>query len=444
MPEINSLLDAELTIDYRKNIFYMLIIGLVAGLIAGLYPSIYLASFHPIKVFASNTSRGNKSVGIIRRILVVVQYVFTIILLIATIVILYQLHYINKKELGFNKEHILRVRTGESPSISKEFYFRSKLQNLSGIENVSLSNSTPGGITITENVKPDGYEDFIPINSFVVDENYIPGYNIQILAGKNFQADQSNDSTELIINESAMKQIGWTIDSTINRKMEFLARDNTIIQGKVICVINDYNYSSLHQKVEPLVIMKLHPHTRNNLQRVIFSVKVQPESAKNSIAAIEDLYNVDYSTNPFEYSWVNNDIERLYEDEARLKTIIWYFTFLIIAIACLGLYGLSSFTTEKRFKEIGIRKTFGEPLMSIVVRLSKEIVFLILIANIIAIPLGWYVMKKWLENFAYQVRIEWWIFALAALVSLFIALLTISYRSFSAASRNPVDALNYE
>lgn len=445
LPEFRRILDIDIRIDYWSNILLIILLGFLVGIIAGTYPAFYLSSFRPLKVLMSNTSVGNKSVGIIRKILVVVQNVFTVVLLFATIVIISQMYFIKNKDLGFNKNLVLRFKVNRSDDYQKEKTFKRELYNLSGIKQVSTSNSTPGFITYTENIQVEGAEDFSPINALCVDEDFLSLYNIELKKGEGFIKEKQFDSTEVIINESAMKLFGWSEDSVLDMKFYYnVGMGKEIIHGKIAGVIRDYHYGSLHKEVEPLLITKMHQAVNNVYGMTFFSVKLASEDYKNTLNLIEEKFNLHYPESIFESVMVKDKIAEQYQSESRLQTIIWYFTALIVIIASLGLYGLSSFNTERRYKEIGIRKTFGESAKSIVFRLSREIIILILLANVIALPIGWYVMKMWLQNFAYQVDIVWWIYALSIVVSLLIAMITIIYHSYRAATKNPVDALKYE
>ena len=423
----------------RENI--ALIIGFVVlstltGVFSGIYPVLILSSYKPV---TTNTSENVKTRRIFfRNALVVFQFIISTGLIISFLLVSKQLNYINSKELGIDKENIIVIPT--TPRlIEKLDVFKQQLSQNPNILTVSASKRVPSDGLMDSNsaniisdgsVTPLGFR----LANVRIDRDFIPAYKITIVAGRNFNENISNDFG-YIINESAATKIGWkSPEEAIGRIIEYGGR-----KGNVIGVVKDFHYESLHNQISP-IIMYYDPSTFNNI-----SIRVTSAERGKTLTFIEKIwqaYNVtDY---PFTYDYLTDRFNRLYKSEGNMRTIFSYFMIVAISIAILGMVGLSVFLIEHRTKEIGIRKINGASVSEVMRMLNNNFVKWVVIAFVIAVPIAYYAMHKWLKNFAYKTELSWWIFALAGIIALVIALLTVSWQSCRAATRNPVEALRYE
>jgi putative ABC transport system permease protein len=431
--------DNPLEFKIRENI--ALIIGFVVlstltGVLSGIYPVLILSSYKPV---TTNTSENVKTRRIFfRNALVVFQFIVSTGLIISFLLVSKQLNYINSKELGIDKENIIVIPT--TPRlIEKLDVFKQQLSQNPNILTVSASKRVPSDGLMDSNganiisdgsVTPLGFR----LANVRIDRDFIPAYKITIVAGRNFNENISNDFG-YIINESAATKIGWkSPEEAIGRIIEYGGR-----KGNVIGVVKDFHYESLHNQISP-IIMYYDPSTFNNI-----SIRVTLAERGKTLIFIEKIwqaYNVtDY---PFTYDYLTDRFNRLYKSEGNMRTIFSYFMIVAISIAILGMVGLSMFLIEHRTKEIGIRKINGASVSEVMRMLNNNFVKWVVIAFVIAVPIAYYAMHKWLKNFAYKTELSWWIFALAGIIALVIALLTVSWQSWRAATRNPIETLRYE
>jgi len=427
--------------DVQLNMFagYKFILGVVAlvliiGVLGGAYPAFYLSSFNPLNILKDNRiKRGSKSVFSLKKTLVVAQFVITSSLIAMTIIMVSQLGYIKNKNLGYDKEQVLIVPMRDYKAIDNFILLKSRLKQYNTVKGAALASGMPVEIGSRWGFHYEGRneEKGLMMPCITIDSDYLKTLGIKLIAGRNVSEKAPEESDEFIINEAAAKFMG--LKDPVGKKMWF---DKTK-KGEIVGVVKDFNFASLHNNIEPLV-MFLH----GNSLRYMF-VKSVP-SQGNIIDLIKKEFTAVIPDKPFEYIFLDEKLAMLYEKEEKLSMLIEVFSTLSIIIASVGMLGLIMFSIENRRKEIGIRKVIGAKVSNILYMISSEYLILILAANLIAVPITYYFMKKWLEDFAYKTDISWWIFLLAMAVSFIVAMLAISWQTIKAASANPVDSIRYE
>lgn len=416
----------------------VLLFVLVLGTAAGLYPAIIVSSINVVKVFASKSSTSSGHSPFFRRMLITIQFVVSITLITGTIIFSSQLNFIQKKDLGFNKEQILVVPFSSyyNEVIKNYDALRNSLLLNPGISNVTMSGDIPGNM----NTSLSYYAEGMPINSsdaitaMIVEPDFIKTYNMKIVAGRDFSRESQSDyENAMIINESAVKTIGWsTPEEAIGKRFDMIKN------GKIIGVVKDFNFYSLHKTIEPVAI------TYWSDWFGLISIKINTDNLSETIAGIKDVWTELFAGRPFNYSFFDQDFDKQYEADQKFQQIFLLFALLTILIACLGIFGLVSFSAERRTKEIGIRKVLGAGESGLVFLLAKEFIFLVVIANLIAIPISYMISSNWLNNFAYRVSVGWDAFALAGIISLMISLLTAGFQAYNSTRKNPADILRSE
>jgi len=442
LPFFNKIIGRTLSLDFFDNwllSFGLIGIALIVGFISGSYPAFYLSSFQPVAVLNKPT-QAQSSNPTIRKILVVFQFVISIILIIGTFVIYRQMHYMRNTDLGYNHEQIVvtRLLRMDKETLDKYHTFKNELLNNANILSASISRDIPSfssSSTVILGWEGSNEDDRAYVNINRIDHNFLDTYQIQLLEGLNFSSGESSDSiVHCIINETAVKQFGW--DNAIGKRLG----GNLYVKG----VVKDFHYASLRFSINPLVLFPLDEPNPARRTRDNLSIRIAPHNIDETLAFIKNKFQALFPTDVFEYRFFDEDFDWMYRQEIREAKTIGYFSVLAIFIACLGLFGLASFMAEQRTKEIGIRRTLGATIPGIMLLLSKEFTKLIIIANIIALPAGYFIMKNWLQNFAYRTNMEFLIFILSGILALVIALLTVSYQSIKAALTNPVESLRYE
>lgn len=431
-PEFNTIIGEKLNIGYLEHpvIFLYLFAGAVlVGTIAGLYPAFYLTAFKPIQVLKGQVVRGGRGI-LLRRILIVLQFVISIVLIIGTLVVRQQLDYLRKKDLGFDSEHILFVDVNRDIKGNKQAFREILLQN-PNIKNITFSTFKPGdmgGETYRRNINGEDYQFYYTMT----DPEFIDVFDLEIVEGRNFHRNsQADHDRAILLNETAVEFFG--LEEPVGTQFYLF---DTI--GTVVGVVKDYHFRSLHNSIEPLSILCI-PDWMRDCQ-----IRIEGRNIPETISYIEKIFYEYAPDFTFDYNFMDSAFDDLYKSEEKFGKIFTYFALLAIIIACLGLYGLVSQTAVQRTREICIRKVNGASTSGIVFMLVKELSIWVLIAFIIACPVAWFTMDKWLENFAFQTNIGWWLFLISGVIAFAIAILTMSYKAIRAATMNPGDGLRYE
>ena len=436
---LHQIFNENLSFSISNNLDLVIVFILLTisiGVISGLYPAIFSLSGNTSTVSTLNSPTSGKMN--FRNVLVVFQFFVSITLIMSFMAVNKQLNYIHTKDLGLNKENVITLNA--SPLLFEKLdVFRQELLLNPTIVSVSASKRIPSqGLVdsneakVTQNgkIEPLGFR----VANVRVDSYFLPTYEIKLIAGNNIN-DQKKEEAEYLVNRSAVEKIGWgSPENAIGQFMEYGGK-----KGKIVGVVGDFHYETLHNPVSP-IIMYNDPSSYDHI-----SVRILPSNLKSTISYIEEnwqKYNT--SGSPFSYQFIDERFAQLYHAEEYTRTIFSYFMILAISIAILGLFGLSLFVMERRTKEIGVRKVSGANVAEVMVMLNRDFVKWVVIAFVIATPVAWFAMNKWLESFAYKTEMSWWIFALAGVLALAIALLTVSWQSWRAATRNPVEALRYE
>jgi len=438
LPILNHLSAKSLSVPYTSAqfIFTLLAIVIATSIISGIYPALFVSGFQPIKVLKGKFVSSPQSTNI-RKALVVFQFVLSILVIIGTITISNQLKYVQSVNLGYDKEHVICAQI--KGDISKNFEaFKNEILQRGSILSVSRSsNMEEDGISSTEGVKWPGKQEKFKTWVLYVDDEFDETYGIKMNDGRFYSRDFASDITSgFVINQTAANEMGF--ENPIGQELKVYGR-----KGTIIGVTNDFHFSSLHNKIEPLIFFIPNPKKATRSYQAL-SMRIKPNSMPHSLEYIEKTWKSYFPDENFNYYFIDDRLEANYLSEARMGKLFKYFSFLVIFIACLGLYGLTAFTIEQKSKEIGLYKVLGATIPDVMMLFSKSYIFWIIIATIIATPIAYYAMDKWLENFAYKTTLSWWIFALAGVLALGIALLTVSWQSWRAATRNPVEALRYE
>lgn len=441
LPTFNQILDKEFSLSlFQHKYEFILLLGLVivVGVVAGSYPAFYLSAFQPVKVLKG--SPGNKSKkSSVRNILVVIQFSISVFLIICTGFIYSQVVYIRSKKLGFDKEQLVVIPLRGERMHHNANVIKAELKNLSSVANVSLSQFIPGSDMNGNGYIPEGGDEKAPwiIFTNIVDYDYVKTMGMEIVKGRDFSRTYSTDSNAVLINETLMKKLGW--DDPLNKKITGFHYDS-IFELHIVGVVKDFHFRSLHDAIEPY-LMYIGSQNNNYL-----NVRLQAGNFDENLKAIQEKWEETESSFPFDYLFLDKDLDNLYKAESRIGGLFLSFTFIAIFIACLGLFGLASYNAEQRTREIGIRKALGSSVEQIVVLMSKQFTIWILVANIIAWPLAYYFIDRWLGNFAYSITVaeKWYIFFIAGIITLIIALLTVLFQAVKAALTNPVEAIKYE
>jgi ABC-type antimicrobial peptide transport system permease subunit len=436
LPAFNHIIEKTLNIEYAKNFALfaaLILLTLVVGLVSGSYPAFFLSSFQPVKMLRRKFTDGTGGLKF-RNVLVVFQFVVTIVIIAGALIINSQMQYVRNKKLGYDCENIVNVPIYGPETKTNYQIFRNEVLSHAKIVDATATSFTPSverwreGLYFESRRETDEHM-FYRISG---DFNLLVLFGIELIAGRAFDRNIPTDLNDaFILNESAIKEIGWTAEEAIGKRFGSE-------EGQVIGVVKDFHFRSLRREMQPLAINVL----PQMFQYV--SIKIRPGDIPNTIGFLERTWKAINPGIPFEYYFINEEFDKLYKTDLKLQTLFGYFAFLAIFIACLGLLGLSLFTVQRRTKEIGIRKVLGASVSRIIALLSKDFVKLVLLANLIAWPAAYFAMNKWLQNFAYRIDIGWWMFALAGGLALLIAFVTVSAQAIKAALANPVEALRYE
>lgn len=442
LPFFNTLAERQLQIDLMGNpwlLSALLVTGLIVGLLAGSYPSLALSAFLPVKVLKGSFKTSGKGLWL-RKTLIIFQFVISSFLTISTLVIQQQLNYIQDKKLGYDKEHVM-VLPADDKIINHLSTFKSELKQNPDIQYVTVARESPIFIHGSYGIKELGAEQHNLITGIPVDIDFAKTLGLEFISGTDFTSTDEKLSllpageviNAMILNEAAVKEMGWAPEEAIGKEVALSPRKG-VIRG----VVKNFHYAPFHESVGPLVIFL------ERLQGGVMMVKMAGENITETIQFVETKWKILAPHRPFEYDFLDSEYTQLYQAEQQIGKIFKTFAFLAILLACLGLFGLAAFTAQQRTKEIGIRKVLGASISSIVTLLSKDFVKLILIAFAIAAPMAGYAMHQWLEDYAYRVELSAGVFFIAGILALLIAFFAISWQSIKAALANPVESLRDE
>ena len=438
MPVYSSLLGFKVVVPYTSWYLYAFIGGtiVVVGLLAGSYPALILSGFSPIEALKGKLKLG-KGGSLFRQVLVVVQFSISVFLITGTIIITKQMSFVKSMALGYNQEQTLVVPLDNNSIFEHLNSFKQDLQAKSGISSVSMMSGEPGGFFDEHTFEAEGQDNKIwKSRTEFADFEFVKTLGLTIIAGRDLSAQYPTDSTSaILINRAAATDLGFTPQQAIGKWIRNTVRDS--LRRRVVGVVENFNYFSLKERIEPLVISP-------SMDRRVAVIRMRAGNLQNGVTQVGDAYTRAAPAYPFEYSFLDQKFDEIYRKDIRQQTILSIFSGLAILIACLGLFGLASFTAAKRTKEIGVRKVLGSSVQNIILLLSKELLKPVLLATLIAIPVAYFVMHTWLENFVYRTPLQWWVFGISAGVTVIIALATVSFKAVRAALANPTKSLRSE
>lgn len=442
LPSFNDLANKQLPFSYILQtpvILSLLGVVVFVGIVGGSYPAFYLSGFNPVTVLKGKLSiKGGNA--FFRKSLVVIQFSISIFMLISTLVVYDQLQYMRNKDLGFSKERVVRIPLSSEEQVWKSDVLAERMRQTKGVASAGTANSSPGqGISknLLKVEDNDGKLSERGIDLYNADFEFVKTMGMTIVQGRDFSRDIPSDTTyAVLVNEAMVKRMGWK--EPLGKRFIFNGPNNTEIERKVVGIVKDYNQNSLYDVIEPLMIIM------NSYNNYVF-IKTEGD-VRESIAAIESTWKTVYPDLPFEYDFLDQDFNSQYKSDEKRSQIFTAFSGLTITIACLGLLGLAAFTTQQRYKEIGVRKVIGASINSLIILVSKEFFILVGIGTLIAFPVAWYFTDSWLQKFAYRIELtgEWLTFIVSALLAFTITLVTVGYHVLRAASANPVKALRDE
>ncbi|WP_121355027.1 ABC transporter permease [Flavisolibacter nicotianae] len=441
LPYLNKLSGQNLSINQLLHwsvLLPLVLVPFVVGIFSGLYPALFLSSFQPIKVLKGLLKVGGGNVSF-RKVLVVVQFAISIILIISTAIVFKQMRFMQNKSLGFNRDHIVTLAYNDG--LTEQYNaFRFELLSNPNIKNISRSSRIPTGrlldamgsqINKGDSLAPTQAD----IKFVVADEDYLATYGVKMIAGRGLSRDYGTDTSSFLVNEAAVRVLGLqSPQDAVGKQFLYGGR-----KGQLVGVFNDFHFESMHQRILPLVMFI--PKNAKNYGSLTVKLSGNTQGA---MAHLESTWKKFLPHIPFDYTFLDDRFAKLYQSEERQRSIFTTFAAIAIFIACLGLFGLSAFTISQRFKEIGIRKVLGADVSTIVTLLSKDFLKLVGVSALIAFPAAWYFIHKWLDDFAYRINMPWWLFLVAALLAGVIAFVTIASQAVKAATANPVKSLRTE
>jgi putative ABC transport system permease protein len=435
LPLFNQITQKQIELPFEQVDFWLKLVAitLITGLVSGSYPALFLSSFNPVKVL-KGTIKLDAGTTLFRKGLVVFQFVLSVVMIIGTIIVARQMNFIQSRNLGYDRENLIYL-PADGELASKYTTFKTEALKRPGIQSITISSSNP---TIIDNgtvgVEWTGKD---PNNSIrfvqtAVGYDFINTLKLNLLAGRDFSKDFPTDTAGYIINETAMKRMGYA--NPIGQYLSLWGR-----KGKIVGLVKDFHLNSMHEPIIPLIIWLNKGESYGSLL-----IRTEPGKTKEALASLESLSKQMNPAFPFNYSFSDEEYQNLYKSEQIVGKLANAFAFLAIFISCLGLLGLAMFTAEQRIKEIGIRKVLGASVSSLFTLLSSEFLVLVIIALLIASPIAWYAMNKWLQGFAYHTQVQWWVFALSGGLILLIAMATVSFQAVRAALINPIKSLRSE
>lgn len=439
LPFFNHLANKSILLNLLniKTVADFLCIAVIAGLLSGSYPAFFLSSFNPIKALKGvKILHGQKS--FLRNGLVILQFSVSVVLIISTLVIYNQLHYIQNRNIGFDKENLLYMQMPQVGDLkNNKDVMHATLAQFPDISNYTFTDELPTNLQDGSSMLTwQGMNPKTQVEAYrlQVDENFVKTFGMQMIAGRFFSKEFRSDDTGYVVNETALKAMNLDINNAIGKIISISLEDQKV---PIIGVIKDFNFKSVQQPIEPLIM-------KTNFSGGYVVMRTTPANIQKVIVSLQKVFHNVYGDYPFSYGFVNEDLSRLYITEQRMGKLFNIFSVLSILISCLGLFGLATFATQRRIKEIGVRKVLGAGEAGIVALLSKDFIKLVAVSLIIAFPVAWWAMNKWLDSFAYRINIAWWMFVVAGLGAIFIALVTVSVQAIKTAIANPVKSLRNE
>lgn len=441
LPALSRFCDRELEFSVLNDVptlLAMLAGALGLGILSGIYPALYLSSFQPVKVLKAS-GRPGRGKGYLRNFLVVSQFACAIFLIIATGLSLNQLLYMKNRPTGFDRGQVVTVplfgNSGKYELLKQELLANSLIQGVTASQDVLGSHLDQSGVGFKGD---DGPQRDLTATRLIVDRDYLSLYKLQLLEGRNFSPEKSAEGKEYIINESLARELlggdrQAELSSLLGKRFGF----DTL--GQIVGIARDFNFNSLHHRIETMFMFNTTEWGFSNM-----SVKINGDKPREALACIQSVWQKNCPGVPFDYEFLDAHFEELYEADAQVSAIVGALALLAILISCLGLFGLASYATAQRTREIGIRKVLGASVAGITGMLARDFLSLVVVSLFVAFPLAWYFMHRWLEDFAYRTDIQWWMFAAAGAAAIAIAFLTVSFQSVKAALANPVESLRSE
>lgn len=453
LPAFNALAQRELSVStsgFPAVLLGLIGIAILVGLISGLYPSLYLSGFSPSAILKGKIAKQGKWASIFKKILIVLQFFVSSVLIISTVIIYYQLNFLRNKSLGFDKEQVVVLEIKSDANQGRIKMLKDQLRQLPQVKSVAVSSRIPGHEGFYDyNVLPEGesVENNLLFMRLESDLDFTSVYGLNIVAGRNFNSNLSTDSSAYLLNQTAVEKLGWSPEQALNKKLYMGSVNSSgsfqaVHQGRIIGVVKDFNFKSLHNKIDPVVISiipKSQPYMQSKL-----SVKFTSGVFSEHIKVVEQVWDQFAPNEPMEYFFLDETVRKLYEKEKQLGRVFLTFSSISIILACMGLFAMTTLLATQMRREIGIRKVLGATVQHITWRISSEFIQLISLSFAMACLISYFVMKNWLENFAFQIDIEPWYFLLSGLLMSIIVLATLSAKSVKAAFANPVDSLRHE
>lgn len=440
-PVFDSITNTPFNLILQNNINWWLIILIIMaiGIFAGSYPSFYLSSLKPIRILKGKAFAGNHK-SLFRNSMIILQFIISTFLLSSTWFIYNQMSYIQSKELGFKKDNVVVASLRSGQMGSQYETLKNEILQIPGVINASSSSSYLGSFNQRRGFYKNTAtrKDMMMILNLQCESNFLEMMNIKIKNGRYFLTEKNSDKNKIIVNETLVKEFGFDnpIGKSFRNPIGENGEDDPIYE--IVGVCEDFHYSSLHNKVKPIIIWK-----DEDMRRFI-SIRIDNKDKSATLKMITNKWNDLFPDYPFEYFYLENTYDNLYKADVKVGSVFTYFTVLAIFIACLGIFGLTSYTTEKRTKEIGIRKVMGANVSTIMKLISKDYIVPILISALISTPVSWYFISNWLQNFSYRIDIQWYVFILTTIIAFIIALIAINLKAYFAARKNPVESIRYE
>jgi len=434
LPLFEQFIELDLSLNFMQSpdlLIMLLAVCIVVGIVSGSYPAFALSAFKPIMVLKGSFTKSVKG-SKLRNILVITQFAISGCLIISALIVTQQLTFIQNKDMGYSRDHILTFRLNDRDLMDKMPVLKEELRKVPGVLSVTSSSNLPNNISSSNDIRWPGKPEDInwAVYTGRVDFNFIDLYDIEIIEGRNFSREAGDENGAVLINESTAKSLPW--DDPIGRELSNW-RDTCTIVG----IVKDFHQHSLHQEIMPLQLFF------NDYQWNV-SVKISGNNVEKTLANIKETKEAFSDKYPFTYAFFDDEFDKAYKTEQKTGKLAKFFTLITVIIACLGLYGLAAFTAEQRIKEVGIRKVLGAPVHHLIYMLSRDFTFPVLISFLISAPIAYYFMKKWLSGFAYHIQIGLFSFVATLIIMILVAWLTVSYRTYKVASSNPVNSLRNE